>query len=245
MLVAAWPAHAAIAVAQTVSCSSHAATSCTTGAVTTTNGSLFVASSSWMFHSLTSFTSVTDSKSNAYTNAVPDTIDTASNEYVIRQDYKAAGAGGASHTFTATLGAAYYVSLSVIEVTGASSSPLDQTAVGSDGNGTSHSTASTSTTAQANELLIGNATAGDNITFTCGGTYTERTNIPADAGTNTSGLLNCSRNVTSASTYAFDFSTSDLARTSSGISTWKEAAATTTRQRCIGCGTDKKVIGDR
>lgn len=243
--MAAWPAHAAIAVVQTVSCSSHAAASCTTGAITTTNGNLFVASSSWMFHSLVSFTSVTDSKSNAYTNAIADTIDTASNEYTIRQDYKAAGSGGASHTFTATLSDAYFVSLSVIEVSGASSTPLDQTATGADGNGTSHSTSSTSTTSQANELLIGNSTAGDNITFTCGGSYTERTNIPADGGVNTSGLLNCSRNVTSASTYAFDFSTSGLARTSSGISTWKEAAAGGTRQRCVGCGTDKKIIGDR
>lgn len=181
-----------------------------------------------------------------YSNAIPDTLTgSGTGDANLRQDYKENGTGGASHTFTGTIGAAYFITISVSEISGAATSgALDKTATGSDFTHPTHTTSSTATTAQANELIVGYGGSIDTDTFTIGGSYTERTNIAA-VDLTTNGLVAGTRVVAATSTYAFDFtnnSGNDL-RTASGISTWKEAAASSTRQRCIGCGVDKKVIG--
>ena len=239
VLIAAWPAHAAIAVVQTAFCEAQGAATCNAGPITTTNGNLFVASTSYCCDT---FTSITDSKLNVYGNSIPDTSDGTGG--TIRQDFKAAGTGGASHTFTVTGGsAAFFATLSVQEVSGAASSPLDQVAVGSDASGTSHTTASTAATAQANELLIGIGGGISTTTFIndSGAGWTEQTNVTTDA--DSEGGIISTRIVSAIGTYAFTFSTGTSRATASGISTWKEAAAGT-RQRCIGCGTDKRIIGE-
>lgn len=238
VLLLATPAHSAIAVVQTVSCSAHGATSCTTGAVTTTNGNLFVANSSYC---CAAFTSVTDSKSNSYGNAIAATSDADGG--TIRQDFIAAGTGGASHTFTLTgASGAFFGSLSVIEVSGAAASPLDKTATGQD-SGTSHTTSNTATTSQADELLIGVGASIDITTYTTdtGAGWTERTNIATDV--NTEGILTGSRVVSATGTYAYTYTSGTNDDFAQGISTWKAAAAGGgARQQCVGCGADRKVI---
>lgn len=237
VFLAAWPAHAAIAVVQAASCIASASTTCTAGPITTTNGNLFIASSSYC---CAAFTSVTDSKLNVYVNAITDTNDGAGG--TVRQDYKDAGAGGASHSFTLTgASASFFGTLSIIEVSGAQSSPLDQTQTNSDAGLTSHTSTSTSATSQANELLIG---AGGSIGITTyttdtGAGWTEQTNIATDASTE--GIITGSQVVSAIGTYAYTYTTSLIVNNAILISTWK--AATANRQRCIGCGTDKKVIG--
>lgn len=200
-----------------------AAASCTTGAVTTTNGSLFVASSSYC---CAAFTSVTDSKLNVYGNAVPDKPDGAGG--TIRQDYKAVGTGGASHTFTLTgASAAFYGTLSVQEVTGAATSPLDKTATGAETN-TAHTTDSTATTAQAAEILIGAGGCFNPTGYTTdtGAGWVQQTNLDTDA--NTEGLIVGTRIVAATSTYTYTYTSGNSRACAQDISTWKELVATGT-----------------
>ena len=234
--MAAWPAYAAIAVVQTTSCVATATTTCNAGPITTTTGNLFIASTSYCCDT---FTSVTDSNGNVYVNAIADTADGTGG--TVRQDFKAVGVGGAGHTFTLTgASGSFYGTLSVTEVSGAASSPLDKTATGADA-GNSHTTASTATTAQANELLLGCggcffATA---YTTDTGAGWTEQTNLDTDA--NTEGLITGTRIVSATGTFAYTYTSSVSRACAQAISTWREASAN--RQRCIGCGTDRKVIG--
>lgn len=239
--MAAWPARAAIAIAQpAMSCEAQAAASCTTTGVTTTSGSLFVASTSYCCDT---FVSVTDSKLNSYSNAVPDQADGSGGS--VRQDYKAAGTGGASHTFTVTGGSAsFFASFSVFEVSGAASvSPLDQIAADTDTTDTNHSTPSTGTTSQANELLIGAGGTISTTTYTTdvGAGWTEGFNVTTDG--DSEGIVTGYKVVSAIGTYAYTYTTGTSRVTSQVISTWKEAAVSAARQRCIGCGIDKKVIG--
>lgn len=237
--MAAWPVHAAIAVVQIESCSAHGATTCTTGNLTTTTGNLFVVSTSYC---CAAFTSITDSKSNSYaTNAIADTND--GDGGTIRQDYKESGTGGATHNWTLTgASGAFFGTISVMEVSGAASSPLDLVASQSDA-GTAVTSGSTATTSQADELLIGVGGTINLATFTNdgGAGWTERHNIATDV--NTEGIITGSQVVSATGTYAYTFTSSSADDHSAGISTWKAGAAGT-RQRCIGCGTDKKVIGE-
>lgn len=236
--MAAWPAHAAIAVAQVEQCSATAATTCTTGNLTTTNGNLFVVSTSYCCDT---FTSITDSKSNAYTNSIADVTDNSGGK--VRQDYKAGGTGGATHNWTLTGGSSsFFGTISVMEVSGAAASPLDQIASFADiGGGTSHSTGNTPTTSQADELLIGFGGTISTTTYTTDAGWTERLNVATDGSHE--GIITGSQVVSATGAYAYTFTTGSSVFTAQGISTWKAAAAATTRQRCIGCGIDKKVIG--
>jgi hypothetical protein len=236
LLGVASPAWSAIAHVQTVSCETGGSTACTTPGVTSTTGNLFVASTGYC---CAAFTSITDSKSNTYTNAVAE-ISFAS--VLGRQQYVAGGTGGGSHTFTVTGGSGFYASLSVSEISGAAASPLDKTATGTSTSGTSHTTAATATTSQANELLVGFGTTTSDTTFTTdtGAGWTERTNIATDL--DTEGLLTGTKIVSATGAYTFTYTTSPRDAVH-GISTWKEAAAAAgVRQRCIGCGADGKVI---
>lgn len=241
MIIAAWPAHAAIAVVQTASCEAQGATTCNAGPITTTNGNLFVANISYC---CAAFTSIADNKSNVYGSSIATISDSSGGS--IRQDYIAAGSGGSGHTFTVTgASAAFFATLSVIEVSGAAASPLDQTASAADvADTTSHSSGSTASTSQANELLIGLGGGIDITTYTNdgGAGWTERTNVSTDI--DSEGIITGTKIVSAIGTYAYTFTTGSSVDDVMGISTWKESAASSTRQRCIGCGTDKKVIGE-
>lgn len=190
------------------------------------------------------FVSITDNKSNVYANAVPEV---SQDSGLGRQDYKENGAGGASHTFTFTGDSGgLFLTLSVTEISGAAtSSALDQvksatTSVA----GTSHTTGSTPTTTQANEILVGFGSSIFSTTYTTdtGAGWTEQTNQQTDASHE--GLLTGTRIVSATGTYAYTFTSGSSVTMVQGVATYKEATAASTRQRCIGCGTDKKVIGE-
>lgn len=221
------------------SCEAQGSTTCSAGPITTTTGHLFVASTSYC---CAAFTSVADNQGNSYANSIADTADASGG--TIRQDYTASGTGGASHTFTLTGSlSTFFATLSVIEVSGATASPLDQTAAAATAFGTSHTSPTTSTTAQANELLIGFGGGIQITTFVNdgGAGWTERTNVATDA--DSEGIIVSSQVVSAASGYAYTFTTGTATNPAGAISTWKESVAVT-RQRCIGCGIDKKVIGE-
>lgn len=231
--------HAALAVVQTVSCAPNGGSvSCTTAGVTTTTGNLFVASAAYC---CAAFVSITDNKSNTYGVAVSEITDPSTAQG--QQRFIANGAGGASHTFTLTgASGAFFGALSVTEISGASSSPLDQTATDTDAGGTSHATDATATTAQADEILMGfgSSTGLTDYTTDTGAGWTEQTNITTDS--DTEGLITGSKIVAAIDTYTFTYSTSNDVPTLQGIATYK--ASSGNRQRCIGCGIDKKVIGE-
>lgn len=237
MLIAAWPAHAAIAVVNAASCTAAVTDTCTTGAITSTTGNLFVASV--MSYNVSTFVSVTDSKSNTYTDSVAEV---ENHHMALRQQIKVNGAGGSSHTFTFTGAASNYGSLAVLEVSGATATPFDQSAIGGNTAVTSHTSGSTATTSQANELLIGWGATPNTSTYIndSGAGWTERANIEADGFS--LGIICSSKVVSATSTYAYTFTTGSAVDSGAGIGTYKELAVSATRQRCIGCGTDKKVI---
>src|SRR5262249_20372092 len=149
----------AIAVVQSVSQTGELVTSITTPSVTTTSGNLLIADCSY-YKSDGSFTSVTDSKSNTYTDSIAEVLSSANSLIAYRQQYKENGAGGSSHTFTLQIsGSSPYPTMAVKEVSGAvTSGALDKTATKNDNSGTTGGTSSaTATTAQADELLAGAA----------------------------------------------------------------------------------------
>jgi hypothetical protein len=241
VLLAAWPAQAAIAVVQETNCSSEPSASCTTPSIASTTGHLFVVSVGFCC-TTGDHTSITDSHSNPYGLVIAEF---ASGSAFAMQYATAGGTGGATHTFTSNhASAGVYATISVLEVSGAAASPLDQTQTGIDAVSccTAHSSTSTATTAQANELLLGFGSTTDASTFTTdtGAGWTERTNIASDG--DTEGLITGSRVVAATGTYAYTWTTNVATRAVSGISTWKEATAVGVRQRCVGCGSDPKVI---
>ncbi len=100
----------------------------TTPAIGTASGDLFVVAVSWDGGTINM--NVTDNKGNAYSAATTKQVDTRHNQSM-QIFYVANGAGGASHTFTATPSTnASYVRVIVHEVSGISStSALDKTMV--------------------------------------------------------------------------------------------------------------------
>jgi hypothetical protein len=240
LLLTALPTQAALSVVQKTTCSISGTTVCTTPGLTTTTGNLFVVNSSYC---CAAFTSVTDSKSNSYTNSVAELTGGTSSKG--RQDYVASGTGGGTHTWTLTGASGIYGTISVIEISGAAASPLDRTATGTDAGGFTHTTSSTATTTQANEVLVGAGGMAVNTTYSLASgssAFTVQHNIATDASTE--GIITATQIVSATGAYLFSY---DSSASGSGsfalISTWKEAtAAAGVRQRCVGCGVDGKVI---
>lgn len=158
----------------------------TSGAVSTTTGSTFIA---WIV-SGTAYGAGTfsDSKSNSYTQEVTDLAIQTTYRYLnvwVCQN----GTGSASHTFTAALGggASNYISGGFVEITGAASASLDKiTQMAANGTGPSSPVAGASvSTTSANELIF--AIYGSSYgpeTFTGAGTSWT---IPAGASVTDSG----------------------------------------------------------
>lgn len=128
----------------------------TTAAITTAaTGSVIVRLMEW--DNTLNFTSITDSKSNTYTQiSVERTISTIKG----RAYYKENATGGASHTFSGAVSSSANISLYVLEITGAlTSGALDQS--NSQTDAASPFTSPSITTTQAAELiwagLIGNS----------------------------------------------------------------------------------------
>jgi hypothetical protein len=229
LIVFASPAFAQTVVQSTLA-QTTSASAITTSSITSTTGNLFICDAS---HYSTTFTSITDSNSNVYVDSMAEI--TSASSVRTREQYKANGTGGSSHTFTLTTVDVTYLSLACLEVSGAAASPLDQTASKADNSCTTGCTStSTASTGQANELLIGTGSGGtfSNAIFTAQSGFTQDQNI-----TNGMVLLVGHMSVSATGAYVFTFDTDhgpdiDLMGT---ISTWKAAAAapTVARRRII------------
>ena len=234
-LLLAGRAEAALSVGAVLSCSNSGSTTCTTPSATTSGSLLIAQTGYWLAGG--AFTSITDSKSNTWTNVLTTT---GANE-VLRADAATTAASGASHTFTLTTASGFYGTLSVLEVRGATAAPGDQTATGLDSVGaTTHTTAATPTTSQANEILVGMGVSTTITTFTqTGSGWTEATNVPSTVS-DTGGVAGY-RIVAATGAYVYTYTTSAASTTVQQTTTWKEAAvAAGVRQQCVGCGVDRK-----
>src|SRR5215470_1876339 len=114
--------HAALAFAQSVLAVTSGSSITTADITTQATNSLFVCNLGWY----ASFTSLTDSKSNTYSESVGAVTDPeSSGNQQLKQMYKEGGAGGANHNFT--LQGDFYLSIVCVEVTGAeTTAALDQ-----------------------------------------------------------------------------------------------------------------------
>lgn len=247
-LVAAWgsAAEAAIAHVQSVSCTWNNAGGCTTASITTTTGNLVVGSSGYCcFTNLVDH--VTDSKSNSWSVAVANFENNHAHVYMA---YSTLTTGGASHTFTVVMDTASYGFYAATEISGQAASPLDKTAVNGDASGTSHATPATSTTAQANELLVGVCNseydAGGTMTYTTdtGAGWVERVNISNNSAGIYGGLVD-TKAVSATGAYTFTYTKSQSKQTAQAIATFKDVTpggGGAVRQQCVGCGSDRKVL---
>lgn len=163
---------------QTVQVGGANVTSVTSAAITTTSGNLLVASvGGWRSSAQVTHT-VTDSKSNTWSEnpASPRNPDANTRHH---QYYAQNISGGSSHTFTSTAAQATYQTLIVSEFSGmATANVLDQSA-GATGNSTSPSSGTTNVRTQADEVLVGTLGTADTInngTLTAGSGYTIPTN---------------------------------------------------------------------
>lgn len=152
----------------------HAVAADNTGNATTTASRTSQATGSNFYIAISypsgeTLTSVTDSKSNTYTQI--DTLTDAGNAYIIAVYKSENGTGGASHTATLTLGATARKVIYFWEVTGAAtSSSVDQHAIVKD---TSSPFDQTVTTTQAAEIVYSFVRSGDivGVTFTPNGSF--------------------------------------------------------------------------
>jgi hypothetical protein len=128
-----------------------AAATATTGGATTTTGSTFAA---FVCYDATAGTITTagDNKGNTYTAVgTPQTeLTGALMQWYVCEN----GTGGAGHTFTFTTANDNYCSLFLVEITGATATPLDKNAQGSTTGLQPWATVSTGTLAQADELIL-------------------------------------------------------------------------------------------
>jgi len=237
-LISAAPARAAITIVQTVTCTATAVNSCTTPATTTTSGNLVITPVGFSAYDVLP---TTDNLGNTFAVAIPNT---GGGGHLI-QYYATGITGGSGHTFncTAADGQAFYCTMDVHELSGATASPLDQVATATIASGTtSFASANTATTAQADEFLIGMGYLDTTpVTVTQGSGWTALTQYVVDGGTRT--LVSGSRTVSATGAYNYAFTTNVSTTGDVGISTWKATvAAPATRSQCIGCGADRKVL---
>lgn len=209
----------AIAHVQSVSVSGNNVSSITTAAISTTTGNLLVAS---LAH-FGNFSSFTDSQSLAWTTSISELSVNDDVNGKLRQVYNQNITGSASHTFTLTLTANNYPTIAVEEISGqVTSGALDQTAtVKETSSSTSHVTANTVATTQANELMVGVGSTSHTVaTYTIGGSWTQRENIPTSS--TAEGIVMGTRIVSATGAYNFDWTTNTSIQSIGCISTWKE-----------------------
>jgi hypothetical protein len=218
-------AEAAIAKVQSTSASGNNVTSVTTTAIATTTGNLLILDLSyWHATAGDQFSSVTDSGSHAWTLGWGPQADAETPPGRIRQYLNAAITGSASHTFTLTLTSAGFPTIAAKEVSGHAAAPLDQTAASTTTPAnTSHTSAATPTTTQANELLAGLGASAAIAAYTIGGSFTQDENIATTA--TAEGLISGHRIVAATGAYTFAYTTDTSVTSAEGLGTYKEAAA--------------------
>jgi hypothetical protein len=221
-LLSAVPSWAQLAVVQNSGNSGDNMTSVTASpALTTTSGNLLVCDLA-MYGTFSSFA---DSRTLTWTDSITLTSHSSDTGEKLGQKYVANASGGANHTFTLHLTAPGYPTVSCTEVSGAAtSSVLDQTSINvSTVATTSQTSNSTSTTTQADEILMGVGTSFPSA-YTATGSFTENRNI---SGSPTAqGIISASRIVSATGAYAFTYTTSSGDPWPiSAVATFKAAAA--------------------
>jgi hypothetical protein len=184
--------------------------------------------------------SVSDTKSNSYAVALSP-LNGSNGSANIAAAHNVA-AMTSSDTITVTLSASTTtVVVSVLEFSGlATSSVLDQTASGTGGS-TSPATASSGTTAQNDELLIGAFMAvmqPTATTFTAGASYTAQTTIGTTVGSNDRSLITEYRIVSSTGAYTASGTFGATKTWSAALATYKASAGTTPSASDSAAGTD-------
>lgn len=168
-----------LAVVQAVGNHTDTAASVSTAGITTTPGNLLVVACAWTHNS---DITITDSKGNTWiprTRKQHSELPSLSGQVFYAQNI----AGGAGHTFTATPGGAAFITIGVVEVSGAATSgAYDRESTNQDSTGFSHTSGETAATTQDDEICVGMGAAVSSVTdFTSGG-YTPQLNY-AGSGT--------------------------------------------------------------
>ncbi len=147
----------AIAFVQSVRIQGVNTTSATTSGITTTSGNAVILATAQF--TTARFNGVSDSKGNAWGSPTGGPFDNSSGSDEVRQYLNGNITGGASHTFTQACSPADYPVLIAAEFSGFTAAPVaDQTATGAQ-TGTAHSTSSTATLTDSNELVYANGAA--------------------------------------------------------------------------------------
>lgn len=208
--------HHSIAVVQSVSAAGSVVSSITTANITTTPANLIIGDTN--FYPTGSFLSFTDSKSNSYTNNIPEHGSVVGG----REEYNENIAGGSSHNFTLTLSGVGYPTIAVTEVSGHAASPFDKSAIVEDASGTTHTTASTGTLSQAAELAIGMGYPSSTSDLSVSAPWTQLENISNNGSHG--GIITAYQIVSANTALTFTFVTSVSLLSVGQISTWKQAA---------------------
>lgn len=210
----------ALALVQSVIATGASVASVTTAGINTTTGNLLVADgATYTRDGVTSDNNGPLTWTNvAATGAITGRL---------RQDYSKNITGKTGHTFTLTCtGGNDYPTICVREISGAdTTAPLDKSATDfTSGNSTSHTTANTATTSQANEIICGCGSSASACTYTAGGSYTQDQN---QATGSNEGLISARKIVSATGAYAFDFTTNNSVAARSIVSTYIEASGGT------------------
>lgn len=196
-------------------------TPCTTSAVTTVTNSTYIVSLQY-YDTGCSVTSVTDSKSNTYSQLGVERTVTGGGGAKARQYYVIGGVGGASHTFTVTTSANCLISIWVNELRGTN---ITLDVHDSQVDSVSPYTSPGITTNVANAMLIGFISEGSSsgtCTHTHGESFTQLNEI-TDCNTQWTGAISY-RSVSSTGTYNTSVTvTGTFTDTANYISAWYEA----------------------
>lgn len=215
-----------IAVVQTVSVVGNSVLSVTTAAIATTSGNLIIADNGW--YNKTHARTFSDSMGLAWATAIAK-FD--GGNYCLAEFYNTSISGSASHTFTNSAATTDYPSVVITEVSGHDpTSTLDKTSSKTEGAGTSHTTNSTATTSQADELLHGAGYTDSFSSSTCtvSAPWVDGVVQINSVGTYP-GVAVASRVVSATGTYAYPWATGSSVTILELISTWKSLAPSTAK----------------
>jgi len=221
-----------IAVVQVVGVSGtgSAITSVTTAGITTTTANLVILNGQKLTYVTAGAPTFSDSNSNSWAaESIAVTTYGSVTKADYRERYNANITGGASHTFTLNGGGINsYPVLIATEVSGHAASPLDQVATATNTSSTTHTSASTATTSQNNELLHGCGMDDFGVTgatHSVSAPWTQDFEKNEVAAGGTPGGISASQIVAATGTYSFTYTTDTNTNLYlSTISTWKEAA---------------------
>lgn len=199
--------------------------SVTSPTFTSTSANLLVANGVSDGHSAEATTPFSDSKSNTWAVGVALAVTSSVVSFV--QRYAKNITGGASHTVTYTLDATGFPSIAVVEISGAdTTSPFDQPASNKATSTNPHTSGTTATTGQADEICVAGMThsGGASETFASNNGYTVQT-----SQTNTANMpIVLSTKIVSATgtqAESYNLTANNSVQYAAGVGTYKAAAS--------------------